>query len=567
MSLNFNTSNININIKKKWINEYKDLNQNLKDEEFNLLKLFLVKNYHLNKSYKKYVYKEIVAYNSYNENNYKKIRNYFNDLLKLIIKDKVKNLNQIQIKKKNCQDLISSIKNESNKKYALFLKEEKEIENELKKFDKKAMEEYDKEIENWKNELNNNSNTNNSSILLDNLNDFDKEDISSLFNLIDKKAQKNIKCRTIDRLKNNKSDYNKKEKKVMSSKIQKSYLNKMKNIQNLLGNLNIKKNNENFVRLTSSHIHQKSKDFFDNNDEPLEKFFIFILKEIDNITYNFNISNSNINHSNTKEINRFSNKNNDEKYLINNIQVFINKMSEENKNINYLKTKIKYINNIIKDKMGGIYLGWEESEHNEFLKLKSSYKEKSNSFIFLTSLNNIFPYMNIIELKKHIKLYEIYLKINKIKKILIEKYEQYNKKLDFDKSRISKQTSTSVTKSTSSFKIKRFNTLNRNKMSIDLGGNSFKSFLYNSNTNFYNKNNNKKANKNNEYLKTNYYNNKYYNHYNYYNNSKEKYIEYKNYSSISLNNTKNKKKNYTYNIYKKGKIKNFFNKNESKKWD
>ena len=242
--------------------------------------------------------------------------------------------------------------------------------------------------------------------------------------------------------------------------------------------------------------------------------------------------------------------------MINNIQVFINKMSEENKNINYLKTKIKYINNIIKDKMGGIYLGWEESEHNEFLKLKSSYKEKSNSFIFLTSLNNIFPYMNIIELKKHIKLYEIYLKINKIKKILIEKYEQYNKKLDFDKSRISKQTSTSVTKSTSSFKIKRFNTLNRNKMSIDLGGNSFKSFLYNSNTNFYNKNNNKKANKNNEYLKTNYYNN-----------SKEKYIEYKNYSSISLNNTKNKKKNYTYNIYKKGKIKNFFNKNESKKWD
>ena len=122
MSLNFNTSNININIKNKWINEYKDLNKNLKDEEFNLLKLFLVKNYHLNKSYKKYVYKEIVAYNSYNENNYKKIRNYFNDLLKLIIKDKVKNLNQIQIKKKNCQDLISSIKNESNKKYALFLK-------------------------------------------------------------------------------------------------------------------------------------------------------------------------------------------------------------------------------------------------------------------------------------------------------------------------------------------------------------------------------------------------------------------------------------------------------------
>ena len=55
MSFNFNSYNnkFNINIKNKWIKKYKNLNEKLKDEELDLLKLFLVKNYHLNKVYKK----------------------------------------------------------------------------------------------------------------------------------------------------------------------------------------------------------------------------------------------------------------------------------------------------------------------------------------------------------------------------------------------------------------------------------------------------------------------------------------------------------------------------------
>ena len=56
------------NIKNKWIYEYLQLKQNLKDEELNLLKFFLVKNYHLNKVYKKYVYKEIALNDSYYQN-------------------------------------------------------------------------------------------------------------------------------------------------------------------------------------------------------------------------------------------------------------------------------------------------------------------------------------------------------------------------------------------------------------------------------------------------------------------------------------------------------------------
>ena len=155
--------------------------------------------------------------------------------------------------------------------------------------------------------------------------------------------------------------------------------------------------------------------------------------------------------------------------------------------------------------MSGIYLGWGESKHNEFLILKNFYKEKSNTFIFLTSLNNIFPYMNICELKRHIKLYEIYLKIDKIKRILIDKYNQIKNKCDFDKSRISKQTSTSVTKSTCSIKIKKFfSSGEKKRMSIDFEGNSFKTFLYNTNSKFFNNNKNKLAYKSEEYLKTNY---------------------------------------------------------------
>ena len=550
MSFNFNSYNntFNINIKNKWINEYKNLNEKLKDEELDLLKLFLVKNYHLNKVYKKYVYKDFTSNNSYYENNRKKIKSFLSDLVK----------SKNEKKKKNFQDLISSIKIESNKKYELLLKEEIQLKNDLKKFDQKIIVEYDKEIENWINEYNNNTNknntninniniTNNSSILLDNENnmDYDKEEreICNIFNLIDNKKEKNIKYRTIDKLKYYKYENYKKED--------------IKNNNNLIGNLNIKKNNENIIRLTSAQIPTKFIDILNQYDDPLENYLNFILKDID-------IDNNFISKKDIKKLYTINNNNtiiNEEKNFEKNMDDCINKIIE-NKKINYFKIKIKYISNIIKDKLGGIYLGWTESEHNEFLILKNFYKDKSNSFIFLTSLNNIFPYMNIAELKKHIKLYDIYLKLDKIKKILIEKYNQLKNKIEIDKSRISKQTSTSITKSTSSI-INRniFPKGKKNKMSFDFG-NSYKSFYYNTNSNFFDK-----EYKTNVYLRTNYSKN----HKNTINNNnkfrknKEKIIGHKNYSSISLNHSRDKIFNYSYNIYKKGKIKNFFNKYENKK--
>ena len=541
MSSNFNKYNnaFNINLKTKWKNEYNNLNEKLKDKELDLLKLFLVKNYHLNKVYKKYVYKEITSNNSYYESNMKKIKLFLRELLK----------SKSEKKKENFQKMISSFKLESNKKYELLLKEEKRIKNDLKNFDNKIIEEYDKDIENWLNEYNNNAN--NSSILVDNFNnfDYDKEDkeIYSIFNFIDNKEEKKLKYKAVDKLKNYKNNYNN------YYKIENSKANDIYNY-NLIGNLNMKKNNENIIRLTSTQMHTQFNDFF-NNDDLLEQYFNFLLKEIE--TSKKDTKKSNLNNNTNIII--------EEKNLWKNIDDKINKILEEKKNLNFYKTKINKINNIINDNLGGIYIGWGESEHSEFLQMKNFYKEKSNSFIFLSSLNNVFPYMSIVELKKHIKFHEIYLKLNKIKKILIEKYSQLKMKIDCDKSRTSKQTSTSVTKSSSSFKMKRFfPSYKKNKMFFDFG-NSHKSFYYTKAKFFDVKN---KDYKYNEYLQTNYSkNNKNNMSVGGFRKKKESIYKFKNFSSISLNHSRNKISisNCSHNAHKKGSIKKIFNKFDKKK--
>ena len=111
--------------KEKWIEEYKNLSQEFKNEELGLLKLFLVKNYHLNKVYRKYVYKE------------KERKYYINETQKKI---RIA-LNEKYEKEKNekFKVLINKIKEESNKEYQALIKEENKIENDLKLFDYNAM--------------------------------------------------------------------------------------------------------------------------------------------------------------------------------------------------------------------------------------------------------------------------------------------------------------------------------------------------------------------------------------------------------------------------------------------
>ena len=107
--------------KEKWIEEYKNLSQEFKNEELGLLKLFLVKNYHLNKVYKKYVYKEKERKYNINETQ-KKIRIALNEKYEKENNEKFRNL-------------INKIKEGSYKEYQNLIKEQNKIENDLKIFD------------------------------------------------------------------------------------------------------------------------------------------------------------------------------------------------------------------------------------------------------------------------------------------------------------------------------------------------------------------------------------------------------------------------------------------------
>ena len=296
---------------------------------------------------------------------------------------------------------------------------------------------------------------------------------------------------------------------------------------------------------------KKILNFFDNSDDPIQKYLDIILNEINNINIDKNNDNKN------KSVCNYNPKNNlinEEKNMINDINIFLYKMSDDSKNIQLLNTKIKNINNIIKEKMGGIYLGWGESEHNEFLILKNFYKDKSNSYIFLTSLNNLFPYKTVSDLKKHIKLNEIYTKIETIKTLIIEKYTQMRNKFDIDKSRISKQTSTSVTKSCCSNKLKYNHFRKRYKMSIDFEDKN--PLYFNTNTKFFNMDLHKKNSDVETFCNKSNKSNKSINRTK--SGKNEKIVEYKNISSISVNHSKDKVFNNSYNMLKKGKLKQFF---------
>ena len=118
----------------------------------------------------------------------------------------------------------------------------------------------------------------------------------------------------------------------------------------------------------------------------------------------------------------------EEEITYNDVEKLVKKMNKNHLNIIRIKTDI--INSIIEKKLGGNNQGWEPKEHEEFLKLKISHNNRINTYEFLTSLSTTIPYIPVSELKNHIHLYEKYLKINDIKKLLLQKYKDIKKQAD-----------------------------------------------------------------------------------------------------------------------------------------
>ena len=363
-------------IKQKWISEYKNLSQNFKNEELGLLKLFLIKNYHMNKVYKKYTYKELIKTVTY----FKQIHQNLKD-----------NLTSKDINKENIRNLINKIKNDNNKEYEALNEEENKLENYLKNFDKNIMMLYFNDIDEWQKD--------NKNIILNN-SELEKENVSTSIN--EKNEQKTIMT-NIDNLEN----------------LSLSMLNLNDSNAN---SIKVIKEKNKFIKLTNTYFPIKNKKYFDKMDNnPIKEYINSIKNEINNITeYKYS----------SKSMNSFifGNKNNNTKdENINNIKLYINKIQDNKKLISELKNEIQNINYIIKKELDGEYLGWNESEHKEFIKLKNEFKDKINSFLFLSNLNNVFPYMSISKIKKHIKYYEIYSQLIYLKKLLNEKYNSINK--------------------------------------------------------------------------------------------------------------------------------------------
>ena len=293
-------------IKQKWISEYKNLSQNFKNEELGLLKLFLIKNYHMNKVYKKYTYKELIKTVTY----FKQIHQNLKD-----------NLTSKDINKENIRNLINKIKNDNNKEYEALNEEENKLENYLKNFDKNIMMLYFNDIDEWQKD--------NKNIILNN-SELEKENISTSIN--EKNEQKTIMT-NIDNLEN----------------LSLSMLNLNDSNAN---SIKVIKEKNKFIKLTNTYFPIKNKKYFDKMDNnPIKEYINSIKNEINNITeYKYS----------SKSMNSFifGNKNNNTKdENINNIKLYINKIQDNKKLISELKNEIQNINKKKKKELDGEYLG------------------------------------------------------------------------------------------------------------------------------------------------------------------------------------------------------------------
>ena len=360
--------------KTKWVDDLRKIVSQYKSEEFNLTQSCLQTDFHLNKIYKSLLIDEINSeYKNFNSLQ-KQLKFYINEAYSYIVGKKISKADNFEFQNKinKIENLILKIRNEYKIKFDTLLAEETSLEKELDNYDLIFMEEFAKEQENKLREYYNSR--------------LNKDEDMEMLNNMNNKNDNNMK---------NYSILN-----VLNKKNQNTNQNKSSGINKNKDKLNSEEENNKDI--------QEEKQVYNNLD--------LIDKYIDKIMTNVNYPIYGIN--------------DEEEITFNDIEKLVKKMNQNHLKIIRIKTDI--INAIIEKKLGGNNQGWEPKEHEEFIKLKNAYNNRINTYEFLTALSQTIPYIPVSELKNHIYLYEKFVKINDIKKLLLNKYKEIKKKKEED---------------------------------------------------------------------------------------------------------------------------------------
>lgn len=113
----------------------------------------------------------------------------------------------------------------------------------------------------------------------------------------------------------------------------------------------------------------------------------------------------------------------------------VEKYSLQFEKLDDLKDLINKIENKILE-VGGPTQGWENKDHQEFLKLRTQHKNKINTLDFLSDFENALPYLTRGDLKLHINLFIKFDRFNNIKKIFLDRYKSIKDQQDDQKKKI-----------------------------------------------------------------------------------------------------------------------------------
>jgi len=217
------------------------------------------------------------------------------------------------------------------------------------------------------------------------------------------------------------------------------FKNKIKKIDDLI--LKIRKDYKNKFEVLLTEEDKLEKEILEY-DKNFEAYFNLEENEEKNINENKeNIKNNIQNINSNNKLNKIDEyiknimnsngviyNNNEDEVTFDEVEKIIKKLNIGQ--LNLIKSKINDISNLIEENLGGVNCDWQIKEQEEFLKLKNYYKNKINSYEFLTALSNTIPYLPSSELKNHIKNYIKYQNLNEIKKLLLKKYKDLKEEID-----------------------------------------------------------------------------------------------------------------------------------------